>query len=59
MPVKACYLVPTVGVSSAAEWEKKEWETTETSFSIQKGHENLYKYHKGLVIQSSRCKKGH
>lgn len=38
--------------------KKKEWETTKTSFSIQKGHENLYKYQDDLVIQSSRCKRG-
>lgn len=38
--------------------KKRQRNTTEMSFSIQKGHENLYKYQEDLVIQGSICKKG-
>lgn len=52
------YLVPAVGVSSTAKWKKREKYNWNKRFSIQKGHENLYKYQKDLVMQSSICKNG-
>lgn len=48
-----CYLVSAVRVSSTAEWKNRE----NKGFSIQKGHESLYKYQENLVIHSE-CKEG-
>ncbi len=53
-----CYLVPAVRVSTTAKRKKTEKYNWNKRFSIQKGHENLNKYQKDLVQQSSICKKG-
>jgi len=58
MPVKACYLVPTVGVSSAAEWEKKSERQLKPALAFKKVMRTFTNITRALWFRAVDVKKG-